>query len=161
MSRFILERLLDIIREGAGKRTIGSICSKFVTITITVVDASGGGWKRGRNGDETRGVGSHETRGPVTSVHAFSTWKNFVHRTRDKRVSVFRYGGLREGKKRRYGGKYWYGENFKVNRARDCRSKINWWKANNTLEFGGVAWSAGWKEDGGCWARQRLVRRRD
>lgn len=89
MSRFILERCLRLsARElAAGKRTIGSICSKFVTITITVVDASGGGWKRGRNGDETRGVGSHETR--VTSVHAFSTWKNFVHTGRA--TNAYRY----------------------------------------------------------------------
>lgn len=81
--------ILSARELAAGKRTIGSICSKFVTITITVVDASGGGWKRGRNGDETRGVGSHETRGPVTSVHAFSTWKNFVHTGRA--TNAYRY----------------------------------------------------------------------
>lgn len=84
----------------------------------------------------------------------------FIPDARQTRIGIS-IRRVAEGKKRRYGGKYWYGENFKVNRARDCRSKINWWKANNTLEFGGVAWSAGWKEDGGCWARQRLVRRRD
>lgn len=73
--------ILSARELAAGKRTIGSICSKFVTITITVVDASGGGWKRGRNGDETRG--------PVTSVHAFSTWKNFVHTGRA--TNAYRY----------------------------------------------------------------------
>lgn len=77
-------------------------------------------------------------------------------------ATVFRYGGLRESKKRRKIPDR--GENFKVNRACDCRSGINWWKASNV-----ILWSLAelrrtkrrWKAVGRGNVLARAERRRD